>query len=69
MKKIKTLEDFLHDQCGMITPKLLALLEPHREFIEIQIKQINDEDDQWDNFCAMLWDFYLPEVPKDAFKT
>lgn len=37
---IVTLEDFIEDQCGMITPKLLELFEPHREFVETFLKNL-----------------------------
>ncbi len=61
---MKTLEDFIIDQCGMTTPKLLELLEPHREFVEKSIIDFNYSDLSWKVYSDRLWKF-LPH-PKQA---
>ena len=70
---MKTLEDFLEHECGMVTPKLLETFEPHREFIEAALTSYElsatpyqNEDDRWDSFSDLIWKF-LPEPKKDHF--
>ncbi len=62
---IVTLEDFIEDQCGMLTPNLLELFEPHREFVETHLKNFNltPTTSQLEN----LWAF-LPNPISDDFK-
>ncbi len=62
---IVTLEDFIENQCGMITPKLLELLEPHREFVETHLKnfKLTPTASQLEN----LWTF-LPDPTPNDFK-
>lgn len=68
-----TLEDFLEDQCGMVTPKLLELFEPHREFVELKIEQWYDEHDEdggepsWRAWSSSMW-LYLPDPNNDCFE-
>jgi len=62
---IKTLEEFLEDQCGMVTPELLELFEPHREFIEDKLTQYDENLQTWLDFIDSLW-LYLPD-PKNHF--
>ncbi len=62
---IDTLEEFLEDQCGMVTPQLLELFEPHREFIEDILTQYDDNLQTWSDFTDSLW-LYLPD-PKNHF--
>ena len=62
---IDTLEEFLEDQCGMVTPQLLELFEPHREFIEDILTQYDDNLQTWLDFTDSLW-LYLPD-PKNHF--
>ncbi len=57
---INTLEEFLEDQCGMVTPKLIELFEPHREFIEDKLTQYDEKLQSWDDFTGSLW-LYLPD--------
>ena len=64
---MKTLEHFIEDQCGMITPDLLALLEPHRECVETALKRFNKSEKDWGEFSTTLWTF-LPEPKKDHYK-
>ena len=59
---IVTLENFIEDQCGMITPKLLQLFEPHREFVESYLKN-SPTASQLEN----LWTF-LPDPTPNDFK-
>ena len=62
---IETLEEFLEDQCGMVTPQLLELFEPHREFIEDILTQYDENLQTWSDFTDSLW-LYLPD-PKNHF--
>lgn len=55
---MKTLEEFLIEQCGMITPGLLELFEPHREFIERYLKNGYDSD---------IW-LFLPRPSKEDYR-
>lgn len=65
---MKTLEHFIEDQCGMVTPKLLELLEPHREFIEKFLKTYNcDPDLSLEDHISNLWQF-LPKPNKEDYK-
>lgn len=63
---MKTLEHFIEDQCGMVTPKLLELLEPHRQCVETALKHFNNSEKDWDEFSKTLWTF-LPEPKKDHY--
>ncbi len=62
---IDTLEEFLEDQCGIVTPKLIELFEPHREFIEDILTQYDENLQTWSDFTDSLW-LYLPD-PKNHF--
>jgi len=64
---MKTLEHFIEEQCGMITPNLLTLLEPHRECVENALKHFDGSECDWDEFTKTLWTF-LPEPKKKHFK-
>ena len=64
---IDTLEEFLEDQCGMVTQKLLELFEPHREFIEDKLTQYDENLQTWTDFTDSLW-LYLPD-PKNHFSS
>lgn len=70
---MKTLEEFLEDQCGMVTPNLLEIFEPHRAFVEDALKNFWTYKDEswsiykdWDKFSTTMWK-YLPEPKKDHF--
>lgn len=63
---IVTLEEFLEDQCGMVTPLLLDLFEPHRIFVENTLEQYDDKTHSWKKFAGELW-LYLPDPDKDLF--
>lgn len=63
-----TLEDFIIDQCGMITPKLLSLLEPHRTFIENAICQYKEGKYDWQTYVEHIW-LFLPEPNENHFRT
>ncbi len=66
--KGKTLEDFLEDQCGMVTPGLLKLLESHRAFVEHALRDFHKENKMpWNEFVVTLWKF-LPEPTNDHYK-
>jgi len=64
---MKTLEDFIVDQCGMTTPKLTELLEPHREFVENAIIDFTYSDLSWKVYSDRLWKF-LPHPKRDHFR-
>ena len=65
---INTLEDFLEDQCGMVTPKLLERFASHREFVEKFLSQYNhDPDLRLEDYISNLWQF-LPNPISDDFK-
>ena len=64
---IDTLEEFLEDQCGIVTPKLIELFEPHREFIEVALAQYDKSFQTWIDFTDNLW-LYLPD-PKNHFSS
>lgn len=63
---MKTLEDFIEDQCGMVTPKLLEKFEPHREFIEQSLTKFSESEHNWNDYSNLMWKF-LPEPKKDCF--
>ena len=59
--ELKTLEEFLENQCGMVTPNLLELYEPHREFVEKFLNTYNNDPDlDLSDYITDLWQ-YLPE--------
>ena len=63
----ETLEEFIENQCGMITPKILETLEPHREFIETALENFKEnETDSWSTFTELLWK-YLPELTNEHY--
>ena len=62
-----TLEHFIEDQCGMVTPKLIQLFEPHRECVEEALKNFQHGENSWDEFVKTLWTF-LPEPTEEHFK-
>ena len=62
-----TLEEFLEDQCGMVTPGLLDLLEPHRAFVEHALTEFYDGKLPWKEFAKSLWKF-LPHPTTDHYK-
>lgn len=63
----ETLEDFLIDQCGMVTPELLETYEPHREWIENHIKDYTENRFvTWESYSTALW-ILLPDLP-DEFR-
>ena len=61
-----TLEDFLEDQCGIVSKSLLETFEPHREFVEMYLREYSKDPQEWDQFVTMLW-AYLPEVEDHHF--
>jgi hypothetical protein len=64
----KTLEEFVENQCGMITPKILEILEPHREFVENALSNFESEEScDWSQFTELLWK-YLPEIKDKHFR-
>lgn len=63
---MKTLEEFLECECGMVTPNLLKLFEPHREFVERQLAAFDHEHDDLTQFLEELWK-YLPEPNSSHF--
>ena len=64
----KTLEEFIENQCGMVTPKLLTLLEPHRKFVENHLRSFFDDNPfgDFDEFAESVWQF-LPEIDDSHF--
>lgn len=64
---MKTLEQFIENQCGMITPNLLALLEPHRQCVETALSTFNKDEHSWEDFVTTLWTF-LPEPKENDYK-
>jgi hypothetical protein len=63
----RTLEEFIECQCGMITPALLELFEPHREFVETYLEEYHKDPQDWSQFIKMLWT-YLPEPKNKHFR-
>ena len=62
-----TLEHFIEDQCGMVTPNLIQLFESHRKCVEDALKNFNESENSWEEFAKTLWTF-LPEPKKEHFK-
>lgn len=63
----RTLEEFIEHQCGMITPALLELFDPHREFIENYLNEYHKDPQGWGEFVKLIWT-YLPEVKDEHFR-
>ena len=64
----RTLEEFIENQCGMVTPKLLELLEPHRKFVETHLRNFFTDNPfgDFDENAEIIWQF-LPEPADDDF--
>lgn len=69
-EQIRTLEQFLEDQCGMAPKNLVAHYEEHREWVEEQLKIYNEQKSDWvvlkhwPTFVCHVW-LGLPDLPKD----
>ena len=64
---IRTLEQFLELECGIVSDSLIETFEPHRKFVEDSLTRYwKNPVSNWDIFVDLLW-AYLPEVTDEHF--